>query len=338
MDIADQTTAPLLTRLLRGEPVERTPVWAMRQAGRWDPEFRRLRANKSFFEFSENAPLAAEASLAPRRFGVDAIILFYDITTLAVSMGQPFELVPTKGPVPGTPIRSMADVAHLSADPDPSRYQHVLDIFDIVSRAVAGELSVLVFAGAPFTMAAYQTGIGRDLTRLRQFIIENPAVWQALLEKTARATVSFLRVLMGKGAAGFQLFDSWAGGLSLDEYLTYCQPFHEQIFREVSGPSILFVKDLPFIDEAARSGCQVLSLGVGHSLSAIKARHPKLMVQGNVDHMMLIDQEPDDVRRATRACLKEGQGERHILNLDHGMDPNARVENFAAFVDAVKSI
>src|SRR5215472_6361996 len=111
-------SAPLLVRAARGEAVERPPVWAMRQAGRWDPEFNRARAGLSFYEFSENVELAARASLLPRRFGVDGIILFYDITTLAVAMGLPFALQPARGPVPDHPVRSRADVARLDAAPD----------------------------------------------------------------------------------------------------------------------------------------------------------------------------------------------------------------------------
>src|SRR6516164_5468138 len=121
------TPAPLLVRAARGEAVERPPVWAMRQAGRWDPEFNRLRAGLSFYEFSENAELAARASLLPRRFGVDGIILFYDITSLPVAMGQPFRLLPAQGPVPDAPIRTLADVDALDADPDPRRYGHIVE-------------------------------------------------------------------------------------------------------------------------------------------------------------------------------------------------------------------
>src|SRR3954470_5272779 len=120
--------APLLVRAARGEAVERPPVWAMRQAGRWDPEFNRVRAGLSFYEFSENVELSARASLLPRRFGVDGIILFYDITTLPVAMGQPFVLRPAVGPVPDRPIRSRADVEALQAEPDPERYRHIRDL------------------------------------------------------------------------------------------------------------------------------------------------------------------------------------------------------------------
>src|SRR5438309_4461327 len=116
--------ASLLVRAARGEAVERTPVWAMRQAGRWDPEFNRLRGGLSFYEFSENVELAAKASLLPRRFGVDAIILFYDITTLTVAMGLPFVLRPAQGPVPDQPVRTLADVERLDPDLDPGRVSH----------------------------------------------------------------------------------------------------------------------------------------------------------------------------------------------------------------------
>src|SRR2546422_673232 len=124
----------LLIRAARGEEVERPPVWAMRQAGRWDPEFNRLRAGLSFYEFSENVELAAKASLLPRRFGVDAIILFYDITTLAVAMGLPFVLKPEQGPVPDHPIRTIMDVKRLEAEPDPKHFQHIRDLLTRVRK------------------------------------------------------------------------------------------------------------------------------------------------------------------------------------------------------------
>src|SRR5262249_24400335 len=130
--------APLLVRAARGEAVEHPPVWAMRQAGRWDPEFNRVRAGQSFYEFSENVELAAKASLLPRRFGVDGIILFYDITTLPVAMGQPFALKPSVGPVPDWTVRSLADVARLEADPDPARYQHIRDLLRLVKAELPG--------------------------------------------------------------------------------------------------------------------------------------------------------------------------------------------------------
>src|SRR4051812_44201640 len=213
----------LLVRAARGEAVERPPVWALPPAGRRDPEFNRLRAGLPFYEFSENVELAAKASLLPRRFGVDGIILFYDITTLPVAMGLPFALKTGEGPVPAHPIRSRADVERLVPDPDPSRYQHIRDLLRLVKKELNGALPVLVFAGAPFTVATYCIGTGKDMDATRAFTHELPDVWNALLAKLSSATVGFLSTLAAEGADVYQLFDSWAGMLTRPEYLRWAQ-------------------------------------------------------------------------------------------------------------------
>src|SRR4029079_17062652 len=162
--------------------------------------------------------LAAAASLLPRRFGVDAIILFYDITTLAVAMGLPFTLQPGRGPVPDRPVRSLADAKRLSAWPGPDRVLHVRDLLSAVKAELRGELPVIAFAGAPFTLATYCIGTGKDLTATRTFIKEKPQVWTELLERLQIATVHFLKTLIADGADVYQLFDSWAGMLDREEY------------------------------------------------------------------------------------------------------------------------
>src|SRR6266508_1964513 len=224
------TAAPLLVRAARGEAVERPPVWAMRQAGRWDPEFNRLRAGLPFYEFSANVELAARASLLPRRFGVDAIILFYDITTLTVAMGLPFALKPSQGPVPEQPIRSLADVQRLQAEPDPEHFRHIRELLALVKRDLRGELPVIVFAGAPFTVATYCIGTGKNLAATRRFAAEQPLVWGDLLDRLTTATIHFLNVLVKEGAHLYQLFDSWAGMLAPEEYQRWAQPHHQAIF------------------------------------------------------------------------------------------------------------
>src|SRR5437764_2057624 len=183
----------LLVRAARGERVERPPVWAMRQAGRWNPEFQKVRAGKSFYEFSENVEASARASLCPRRFGVDAIILFYDITTLPVSMGLPFELKTGAGPVPDRPVRTLADLDRLTANPSPDTYAHIRALLKRVKDELKGDLPVICFAGAPFTVATYCIGTGKDVDATRRFAAENPLVWNGLLEKLSVATVGFLR-------------------------------------------------------------------------------------------------------------------------------------------------
>jgi uroporphyrinogen decarboxylase len=187
------TSRHLLVRAARGKVVERPPVWAMRQAGRWDPEFNRIRNGMSFYEFSENVELAAKASLCPKRFGVDAIILFYDITTLTVAMGLPFVLQKDVGPVPDRPIRTQADLERLDANPDPDRYRHIRDLLKLVKSELKDELPVIVFAGAPFTVATYCIGTGKNLAATRAFIAEQPIVWRNLLDRLSSATGSFSR-------------------------------------------------------------------------------------------------------------------------------------------------
>ena len=187
------------------------------QAGRWDPQFNAVRAGLGFFEFSEHVEKAAQATLAPRRFGVDGIILFYDITTLPFAMGLPFALKPQQGPVPDRPIRTQADLDRLDPNPDPGRYAHIIELLRQVKRELNGTLPVLAFAGAPFTVAAYCIGTGKHLDQTRRFAADQPGLWRALLDRLGRATIGFLNATVGRAAA-YQLFDSWAGELTPEEY------------------------------------------------------------------------------------------------------------------------
>jgi uroporphyrinogen decarboxylase len=309
----------------------------MRQAGRWDPEFNRVRAGKSFYDFSEDVERAAEASLLPRRFGVDGIILFYDITTLPVAMGQSFALKPVQGPTPDLPVKTLADVERLQATPDPERFGHIRRLLRNVKEKLKGELPVLVFAGAPFTVASYSIGTGKNMAATRRFAVSHPKVWSGLLEKLASATVHFLNTLVREGADAYQLFDSWAGMLTAEEYDKWAQPWHKHILTAVRGvPSILFVKECPFLPRMAESGADVVSLGKCHDLAAALRDYPKLAFQGNVDEEVLRSGTPEQVAAATRACVKAGGGRRHIVNLNHGVDKDTPVANFEAFVRAAK--
>lgn len=327
----------LLVRAARGEAVERAPVWAMRQAGRWDPEFRRVRNGLSFYEFSADVERSVRASLCPKRFGVDGIILFYDITTLPLAMGLPFELKPGAGPVPDRPIRTLADLDRLTPDPSPDSYSHIRQLLKRVKEELRGELPVLVFAGAAFTVATYCIGTGKDVDATRRFAAEQPAVWSGLLDRLSHATVGFLDTLVAGGADVYQLFDSWAGMLSPDEYERWAQPHHEYVLRRSTGvPRILFVKENPYLDRMCASGADVISLGARHDLAAARRDYPHLVFQGNVDEDILREGTPEQVALATRECLKAGGGGRHILNLNHGVDKATPVANFEAYIRAAK--
>jgi uroporphyrinogen decarboxylase len=327
----------LLVRAALGEAVERPPVWAMRQAGRWDPEFNRIRAGLPFYEFSERVEQAAQVTLCSRRFGVDGIILFYDITTLAVAMGQQFTLQPARGPVPDRPVRGLADVDRLQELPDPARFQHVRDLLRVVKAELRGELPIIVFAGAPYTLATYCIGTGKNEVETRQFIREQPVVWERLMQKLTAATVHFLRVLVQDGADLYQLFDSWAGTLDRAEYQAWAQRQHRTIFEGARGvPRILFVKEGPYLDLMAQSGADVVSLGKCHDLAAARRAYPALVFQGNVDEKFLRSATAEQVEQATRQCVAAGGGRMHIVNLSHGCDKETRVANFEAFIRAAK--
>ncbi|MBM4069954.1 MAG: uroporphyrinogen decarboxylase [Planctomycetes bacterium] len=328
----------LLVRAAWGDAVERPPVWAMRQAGRWDPEFNRLRAGLTFYEFSENVDLSAQTSLLPRRFGVDAIILFYDITTLPVAMGLPFELQAGKGPVPQPAVRTLDDVQRLSARPDVQCFGHIIELLRRVRHELRGELPVIVFAGAPFTVAAYCIGTGKDIDATRRFTQEVPAVWLALLERLQEATIHFLSTLIAERADVYQLFDSWAGMLERGEYERWAQAQHQAILSSATGvPRILFVKECPYLDLMAGSGAEVISLGTRHDLAAARRDYPHLVFQGNVDEAILRTGTPDQVADATRRCLEAGGRKHHIVNLNHGVDRTTPVENFLRYVATVKA-
>jgi uroporphyrinogen decarboxylase len=327
----------LLVRAARGEAVERPPVWAMRQAGRWDPEFRRVRDGLSFYEFSADVERSVRGSLCPKRFGVDGIILFYDITTLPLAMGLSFELKPGAGPVPDRPIRTLDDVERLTPDPHPESYAHIRQLLMRVKEELRGELPVIVFAGAAFTVATYCIGTGKDVDATRRFAAEQPAVWDGLLDRLSHATVGFLNTLIADGADLYQLFDSWAGMLSADEYERWAQPHHERVLAGATGvPRILFVKEGPYLDRMCASGAEVISLGSRHDLAAARRDYPRLVFQGNVDEDILREGTPEQVVAATRACVAAGGGHRHIVNLNHGVDKGTPVANFEAYVRAAQ--
>jgi uroporphyrinogen decarboxylase len=328
----------LLVRAARGEDVERPPVWAMRQAGRWDPQFNAVRDGLGFYEFCEDVPRAAQGTLCPRRFGVDAIILFYDITTLPVAMGLPFELKKDVGPTPDRPIRTAADLARLNPEPAPQSYQHIRDLLKRVKAELRGELPVIAFAGAPFTVATYCIGTGKDMAATRRFAAEQPAIWNELLDKLTHATGGFLNTLIGDGADVYQLFDSWAGLLNPPEYDAWAQPRHRAILGAATGvPRILFVKECPYLERMAETGAEVVSLGTRHDLAAARTQYPHLVFQGNVDEEVLRLGTPEQVAEATRACLRAGGGRRHIVNLNHGVGKETPVANFEAYIRTVRA-
>jgi uroporphyrinogen decarboxylase len=335
-----QNRKQLFLRACRCEPVERVPVWIMRQAGRYLPEYRALRENRSFLEVCKTPSLAAEVSMQPfRRLGVDAIIVFSDILIVAEAMGLPLN-VPDSGPVLGHPIRDIASVNGLRLF-DPNEATRFLgDAIREICRAAGPTVPVLGFAAAPWTLACYMVeGQTRgELVKIKQMLYTAPEVLRALLDKIARATGPYLRSQIEAGAAAVQLFDTWAGELSAEEYDAFALPATQQIIEEVQltgTPVILYSKGTShLIASLAKSGANVLSVDWRVPLDDARCEiGDRIALQGNVDPRILLTRQ-DIAGDAARDAISKTRGRGHILNLGHGILPDTPVEIAQEFVRA----
>jgi uroporphyrinogen decarboxylase len=338
-----ENTKELFLRACRFEPTERVPVWIMRQAGRYLPEYQVVRAKHTFLEICKTPELAAEVSIQPHRvLGVDAIIVFSDILIVAEAMGMPLD-VPDSGPVLSNPVRDAAAVGRLREfDPD-RETRFVGDAIRAICKAAGPTVPVIGFAAAPWTLACYMIE-GRtrgDISHARQMLREEPQVIRELLGKIACATAGYLKAQIAAGAAVVQLFDTWAGELSTEEYDTFELPATRMILQELAGesvPKILFAKgSARHLESMANSGADVLSVDWHTDLAeARKKLGTRVALQGNVDPSILLG-SAEEIRRAARAAIEKTGGAGHILNLGHGILPTTPVESARAFVQAGKA-
>jgi uroporphyrinogen decarboxylase len=336
-------SAPRFLRACRREPVDRTPVWFMRQAGRYLPEYRAVRANHSLLEICRQPDLAAEVTLQPvRALGVDAAILFADILLPLVPMGIHLEFAAGEGPVIHNPIRAAADVSALRLVDPRESLGYVLETVRLVRRELDGKIPLIGFAGAPFTLASYilESGSSRNYAKTKHLMYGDPQTWHALMGKLARVVADFLCAQVEAGAQAIQLFDSWAGALSPDDYGEYVLPHSQLIFNELrdSGvPAIHFGTDtatlLPLMKEA---GGDVIGLDWRAPLDwGWKVLGQEVAVQGNLDPVALLAPRPERERRV-RAILRQAAGRPgHIFNLGHGILPDTPVDNVKAVVEMV---
>jgi uroporphyrinogen decarboxylase len=310
---------PLLVRVARREPVERTPVWFMRQAGRSLPEYRALRERHSFFELAGTPELCAEVTLQPvRRHGVDAAVLFADIVTPVLGMGIRVDLVEGVGPVAARPVATMADVERLTvSEPD----ANVLEAIRIVRRELDAERGLIGFCGGPFTVAGYlvEGRPSRDFARTKALMYREPAVWHALMEKLAE---QFARYVVGQADAGadvIQVFDSWVGVLSAADYAEHVEPYTARILSALAVPTIHFGTGATeqLVAVMARAGGDVIGLDWRLPLSAAPDDRA---VQGNLDPAVLLGPW-ELVERAALDVLAQGAGRSHVFNLGHGVLP-----------------
>lgn len=330
----------LFLRACRCEPVERVPVWIMRQAGRYLPEYQAVRAKHSFLEICKTPELAAELSLQPFRvLGVDAIIVFSDILVVAEAMGMPLD-VPDSGPVLSEPVRDLAAVRRLW-EFDPAQETRFLgDAIRAICKAAGPNVPVIGFAAAPWTLACYMIeGQTRgNVSTAKRILAEQPDTVRELIGRIARVTSEYLKSQIGAGASVVQLFDTWAGELTPREYEEFELPAIQYIFESLAdhgAPRILFAKGSErILDLMAKTGADVLSVDWHTDLAdARRTLGDRIALQGNVDPSILLV-SPDAARWAAQSAVEKTRGFGHILNLGHGILPETPFENAKAFVEA----
>jgi len=327
----------LFLRACLGEALPRVPVWMMRQAGRYLPEYRELRSKHAFLEVCKTPELAVEVSLQPfRRLAVDAIIVFSDILIVAEAMGLALELGDA-GPNLPSPVRSAADVGRLrNFDPE-AETRFLMEALRILCREAGPNVPVLGFAAAPWTLACYMVeGRTREgFATIKSFVLREPRVFRDLLQRIAQATVGYLKAQIAAGAAAVQIFDTWCGELSMADYQSFALPSLQEIVRQVVGhaPVIYYTKAshhlLPAIVE---SGANVLSVDWRVNLAELrKLAGPRVAIQGNLDPALLYA-PPEVLLDETKEILAQLHGVGHILNLGHGILPTTPVENAQLFI------
>ncbi|MCH8342374.1 MAG: uroporphyrinogen decarboxylase [Planctomycetes bacterium] len=336
-------TNDLLLRAARGERTERTPVWLMRQAGRFDPKYREIRqgCGLQLEELFRNPQLAAEITMLPVRFGVDAAILFQDILTPLAPMGAPFVFRP--GPLLAHPIRVPGDLERLRSFDSREELGFVRTSIELVRSELADTLPLIGFAGAPLTLATFMIeggSPGDSVDRTRALMQGEPALCHQLLDLLARITADYLMMQIEAGVHVVQLFESVADLFTCAEYELFAQPYQEAVLRALKGscPTILFVNEQPYLDLMVRTGADVLSVGRCVALSEARRRYgDQVAFQGNVDNRVLRDGDFDQIDEAVGRCLIAGARAGHILNLNHGVVRDTPVENVCRFIETAKS-
>ncbi len=328
-------------RAARREPVDRTPIWLMRQAGRSLPEYRRLRERWTLVDIVAQPDLCAEVTLQPvRRLEVDAAVMFADIMLPLRGMGVEFELVESVGPVIAHPVREPADVDALG---EPSGEEAAPQVITAVRYVVSeSPVPVIGFCGAPFTLASYliEGRPSRDFSLAKRFMFTEPEAFDRLLARLARVMSGYLAAQVAAGAAAIQVFDSWVGALAVEDYEARVAPHTRAIFAATAGlgvPRVHFgTNTAGLLESIAATGPDVVSLDWRVPLDAGWRRvGAELAVQGNLDPAVLLG-PPDLVRERARDVLRRAGGRPgHVFNLGHGVLPDTPVENLQLLIETV---
>lgn len=335
-------------RALLKEPVDKTPVWIMRQAGRYLPEYKATRAKAgSFMDLCENADLACEVTLQPlERYDLDAAILFSDILTIPDAMGLGLYFSEGEGPKFKTPITSSAQVKALGI-PDPEDdLQYVMNAVRTIRRELDGRVPLIGFTGSPWTLATYMVegGSSKDFGKVKGMLYSEPATLHLLLEKLAESVTQYLNAQIRAGAQAVMIFDTWGGSLSPQAYQTFSLDYMTQIIegleREADGrkvPVVMFTKGgSQWLEKMADTGCD--ALGLDWTINIAEARQrvgDKVALQGNMDPCVLYS-DPETIRAEVKKIIDDyGEGSGHVFNLGHGIHQHINPDNVKVLVDAV---
>ncbi len=327
----------------RGEAVSHTPIWIMRQAGRYLPDYHKVRSQMTFLELCKNPERAAEVTLQPVDIlGVDAAILFSDILVTLEAMGMDLDFKESQGPVLANPVRCQADLDRLIV-PDPvDKLGYVMDAIRLLRKELATKVPLIGFAGAPFTLSTYaiEGGSSKAFWNTKKMMYTNPVLYHALMRKITDSVITYLQAQAEAGAQALQVFDSWAGSLSPGDFAEFALPYVQDIMKALkpSGvPLIYFANNCAaLLDLTKTSGADVLGLDWRVDIpTAIKAFGPDIAIQGNLDPIALLLPE-DKLEKRIAAILDRGKAAKgHIFNLGHGILPETPPEKAKFVVDAV---
>jgi uroporphyrinogen decarboxylase len=325
----------------RGLPVDRPPVWIMRQAGRTLPEYQELRSKHSFWRLCRTPDLAAEATLQPvRRFGMDVAVIFSDILIVPAAMGLEVTFTPRLSISP--PVREARDIGRLLPIEPDSVLSFVAEAIRRVSEQSAPGLAVLGFSGAPFTLACYMVegGPSKHFQQIKGMMYRAPGVFADLMERISAAVTSHLRLQIEAGAAAVQLFDTWAGELGPSDFRRFALPYLRRIIAELRPtgvPVIYYVNGVGnLLEAAAQTGADVLGIDWRLDLAEVRRRlGTGQAVQGNLDPAVLFG-EKSVIREKVFEMLEQTGGRGHVVNLGHGVIPDTPLAGIHAFVDAVR--
>lgn len=333
----------LFLRTLRGELTERPPVWFMRQAGRYLPDYMKLKEKYSFFDRVRQPELAAAITVMPvNQIGVDAAILFSDILVIAQALGMDVQMLEGKGPVLPKPIRTHADVLALRPQDTQTELAYAIPAIHAVKDALSDRVPLIGFCGSPWTLLCYMVeGKGsKDFSIAKQFCAKNPELAHQLLDKITEASITYLKMQVIAGVNTVQLFDSWGGLLSPDWYSRFSLPYLQKLTNAIREevPVILFAKGAWFaLKDLSNIGAS--ALGLDWNTPAAFARDvcgPDTIFQGNLDPSILLA-DVKTVQAETLKMIKSFGHAKHIVNLGHGVLPQTPVDSAKAFVETAKA-